>query len=323
MHFLTRALLLLALLSGCSRSTESLPESSTANERLRIVVTSQPLLEMAQLVAGESFEIVKVISDEASSRHWQPRANDVQTLQHAKLILISGAGYEPWRDRVSLPGSRLKDTATGYYDQFIRIPDAVSHQHGPEGQHSHPGTVWATWMDPDLAISQLAQVTGSLIRIAPEKKAELESSSAKLKAQLESLNPLIADLSALTKTRDITVVSDGPYYQYLLNRLGWKFSYLHWDESEAPSDKDREELTTLVKSLPESTQRLFLMSTRRSPVAEQLADAAGFTVVQMDLCEFPVSPVVPLVERLRANLERLKSAIDGLSACETPAESLP
>ena len=323
MRFLTGILLLLSVIAGCGRSVEPSPETSSANESLRVVVTSQPLLEMAQAVGQGSCEIIRIVPDDVSSRDWKPAAADVQTLQHAKLILISGAGYEPWRDRVSLPGSRLKDTAAGYYEQFIRIPDAVTHQHGPEGPHSHPGTVWATWIDPDLAISQLSQVTGSLIRIAPESKTAIETAAAKLKSQFESLNPLIVAVTSSAKQDELIVVSDGPCYQYLLNRLGWKLNYLHWAESGDLSDRDREELATVVGALPKSKHRLFLMNTRRSAAAEELAREAGFTVVRIDLCEFPVFPAVPLVERMRASLERLKSAIEGFSACETPVESLP
>jgi zinc transport system substrate-binding protein len=304
-----RVFLLAALIVGCDGSSGLQTQVSSEKEPQRVVVTSQPLLEMAQVVGQGIFEISKIVPEDVSSRDWKPRQEDIRTLQHAKLILISGAGYEPWKDRVSLPGSRLKDTAAGYYDQFIRIPDAVVHQHGPEGLHSHPGTVWATWLDPDLAMSQLSHVTSALVRISPEQKNAIETASAKLKAQLDSLNPLIAELAASSGNSPVTVISDGPLYQYLLNRLSWKTNYLHWSDSGDPSDQDQDELRALVKTLPESQPRIFLLHDRASTAAAEIATAAGFSVVRIDLCEFPVEPVVPFVDRMRANLTRLKTAV--------------
>jgi len=305
----TRVLLLAILLAGCDGSSKPQTQAPSDRQPIRVVVTSQPLLEMAQAVGQGIFEISKIVPQDVSSRDWKPRQEDIRTLQQANLILINGAGYEPWRDRVSLPGSRLKDTAAGYYDQFIRIPDAVVHQHGPEGPHSHPGTAWATWLDPDLAISQLSQVTSALVRVSPEQKNAIETASARLKAQLDGLNPLIAELAASTAGHSLTVVTDGPFYHYLLHRLSWKVNYLHWSESGDPSDQDRDEFATLVKTLPESQRRIFLLSDRASTAAAEIAKAAGFTVIRIDLCEFPVDPAVTFVDRMRANLTRLKTAV--------------
>ena len=262
---------------------------------------------MTRAICGDSFEIVKLIPNGISSRHWEPSGADARALQQAKLILISGAGYEPWKDRVSLPGSRVKDTAVGYYGEFIRIPDAVSHQHGPEGKHSHPGTVWATWLDPDLALAQLQHVTNECVRIAPEKKSEFETAATKLKAQLEALNPQVAELKGWSLSENFQVVADGPFYQYLTTRLGWPLRYMHWDDNaEELSDVNKQELTDLLAKSPESPRRIFLLSTRRAASVEEFVASTGLTVIRIDLCESPLDPVVAFTDRLRGNLERLK-----------------
>ena len=297
-------------LAGCqpAATPASTPRTSSAGP-LKLVVTSQVLLEMTQAICGDSFEIVKLIPNGISSRHWEPSGDDARALQQAKLILISGAGYEPWKDRVSLPGSRVKDTAAGYYAQFIRIPDAISHQHGPEGKHSHPGTVWATWLDPDLAIAQLQQVTNACAKVAPDQKSDLETAATKLKAQLDGLNPLMSEIKELSRSSNVQVFSDGPFYQYLTARLGWPLSYMHWDDNaEVLSDVNKQELLDLLAKSPESPRRIFLLSTQRTASVEEFVASSGFTVVRIDLCEVPLDPEVAFTDRLRENLERLKKA---------------
>ena len=81
-------------------------------------------MQMTQAIVGDAGDVVLVVPNETSSPNWSPTVDDAKTMQQARLILVSGAGYEPWKDRVSLPGSRTRDTAAGYYDQLIRIPDA-------------------------------------------------------------------------------------------------------------------------------------------------------------------------------------------------------
>jgi zinc transport system substrate-binding protein len=310
-----RSVLVLALIltaaAGCSRSTETQSGDAPSAASGTILVTSQPLQEMAQSVAKDSLKIQSVVPEQTISRLWKPAKKDAQVMQQADAILINGAGYEPWMDRVSLPGSRVKDTAAGYYSQFIRIPDAVTHQHGPEGKHGHPGTVWATWLDPDLAISQLAQVTAALTRLAPAHQQQFETESAKFRTKLESLNAAIVEIKLAVDAADVTVLADGPFYQYLTERLGWKLHYLHWDESMSPSEQDRNELQERMKTVPAEGLRLFLLSTRQPDQAAETAANAGLTVVRMDLCEYPDPAGAPLTQRLEGNLTRLKAAVTG------------
>ena len=311
MQFRIVALALASCLAGCQRTgtPESTPDPVSARP-LHIVVTSQVLLEMTKSVCGNNSEVVKVIPDGISSRHWEPSGVDARALQQAKLILISGAGYEPWKDRVSLPGSRVKDTAAGYYEQFIRIPDAVSHQHGPAGKHDHPGTVWATWLDPDLAIAQLQHVTNQCQRLTPDQKSRMEAAATKLRAQLDALNPLIAELKRLPMPEGFQVYSDGPFYQYLTTRLGWPLVYMHWDDSaEELSNENQLELTDILAMSPASPRRIFLLSTQRATSVEGFVANIGLTVVRIDLCEHPIKPATPFTDRLRENLQRLKGAL--------------
>jgi len=309
MRCLSGTLLILITLTGCSGGLSPESAAPPVDAANQIFVTSQPLLEMAEFVSAGSFPVAKIVPDTAASRVWKPSREVAQKLQQARLILINGAGYEPWTARLSLPGSRLIDTASGYYDQLIRIPDAVTHQHGPEGKHGHPGTVWATWLNPDLATAQLSQVTNALVKLSPERKVELEANATKLKSQLESLNQRVSKLQTKTAGMKLTILSDGPFYQYLTTRLGWKLTYMHWSDSEPLSEFDRRDLTSAIEQLPADHRRLFLISSRQSEQAANFASEQGLQVVRIDLCEFPASPASPLQERLAENLTRLENAV--------------
>jgi zinc transport system substrate-binding protein len=314
---LSRGFILTAclLICGCGevqdRSTADKSGDSTTDKKPVVVVTSQPLFEMTTLLAGDQIDVQKITPDNIASRLWKPRKEDVKRLQQADLILISGAGYEPWKDRVSLPVSRLGDTAVGYYSQFIRIPDAITHQHGPEGQHAHPGTVWATWLDPELAESQCTRVADLLTELRPSASTEIATTITTIKVQLTTSQNLAKEISSLTSARKITVVGDSPHYHYLTSKLGWDFQYVHWDESQELTAVAKDELTNLAEKLPKDQTHFFLLNPLHPESTASFAIEAGFKIIRIDLCEYPpaVGSRDRFLDRIHSNLERIKSAI--------------
>ncbi len=306
----------LCVVVGCLESGQpSSKKNAIVNSVPRIVVTSEPLLQMTQAIMGDAADVVLVVPEGISSPDWSPTVDDVNIMQQARLIFFSGAGYEPWKDRVSLPGSRTRDTATGYYDQFIRIPDAVKHQHGPDGAHSHPGTVWATWLDPALCAAQLHQVSVDGRRLFPGRKQAIDAAEASLSAELNSLNALIETINSAANNEALTLFSDAPHYQYLTRRLGWTLNYLHWDLADTISDANRTELLDAFKADPSNVltpqnSRIFLLDLRHSTATEDFVRQSGGIVVRIDLCENASPKVHSLPNRLKQNLARIRDAIE-------------
>ncbi len=308
------ALAICGLSSGCSEpnSPQTVSNESKHNrDRPQIVVTSQILFEMTQTIVGDHASTLLVVPHGVSSPTWSPTSKDAKSMQQADLVLLSGAGYEPWKDRVSLPPSRVRDTAAGYYDQLIRIPDAVTHQHGPGGSHSHPGTVWATWLAPELAAAQVHQVGLHCVRLLPDQKQAIETAEAKLAAELSALHAMIVSIKAAAKNDTFFVFSDAPHYQYLTQTLGWELRYLHWATSGPLTDADRTQLQDLFKSDSSVVsaagydRRLFLLDSRHSVETEGYVRESGFTVVRIDLCEAAIGESVSLAVRLKRNLQRI------------------
>jgi len=315
LRFQLSILILLSVVIGCTQSDLPPSPAAAASKGVpRIVVTSQPLLQMTQAIVGDAADVVLVVPADTSSPAWSPTGDDAKTMQQARLIFINGAGYEPWKDRVSLPGSRMRDTAAGYYDQLIRIPDAVKHQHGPEGPHSHPGTVWATWLDPELCAAQLHHVSVHCRRLLPERKLSIEATEAGLSVELNSLNVMIDSIRTAANGEALVVFSDAPHYQYLTRRLGWTLSYLHWDLGDTLTAANRTELLDAFKSnksgtLTQSNRHIFLLDSRHSADTEGFVRKSGGTVVRIDLCETASPESTPLADRLKQNLQRIRDAI--------------
>lgn len=309
------------LLTGCGQHkdsdvTHSEPDSPSGaaspeiHRRPRVLVTSWPLQEMTSFIADDLLSVALAVPDGRVSRTWRPSADDVLKMQSADLLLLNGAGYEPWKTRVSLPSSRVVEISSPFEDRLIVIPDAVWHRHGPEGGHSHPGTVWATWLDPEIALRQSAVITAACSKLSPANAARFAARTAQLAARLEEADQLLRELSESEPAGSDTVAGDGPYYQYLLRRIGWKLNYLHWPEPG-------QELTTEDLKQPESLAeksgaRLFFMLSSRDELAAAAAENAGLRVVRIDLCERMSETGISFAERLKQNVENLAAVIKSL-----------
>lgn len=300
-------------LIGCSAddaARDSAADSQAANRRLNVAVTSFPLYEMASTAAGDLADVRLVVPAGEVSRTWQPSADAVARMQAADVIFLNGAGYEPWRQRVSLPRSRVVDTASGYYSEFIRIPDAVVHQHGPEGAHSHPGTVWATWLDPQLAAAQLQHVVRTLTERDADHAEAWRRNAAPLAAQLDQLDKQLAEIAANAGDLSYQILSDGPYYQYLVRRLNQPLNYFHWPEPDEPlTDAQQDELQAAVADGPPT---LFLLRSGSASRQRELSAVPNVTVVNIDLLEQIDDTSRSLTAGLQQNLDQLESALASL-----------
>ena len=88
------------LISGCGevqdRSTADKSGDVTADKKPVVVVTSQPLFEMATLLAGGRIDVQKITPDNIASRLWKPNKEDVKRLQRADLISRVLRGRQIW-----------------------------------------------------------------------------------------------------------------------------------------------------------------------------------------------------------------------------------
>ncbi len=295
--------LCLVLTGGCGSREETAAPPPPAPPPLMVQVTSWPLLEFTRAVAGSDLTVEPAGPRKSLSRLWRPAASSARRMQQANLLLFSGAGYEPWKDRVSLPTSRLVDTSLGYTDQLMRIPDAVVHQHGPSGAHSHPCVVWATWLDPELAMSQLRQVAIACTKLLPQKSAEFAARAARLQAELQAIDDQLVKLAEKKTSEDLQVFGDTPYYLYLTRRLGWNLNYLHWpEESEPVSRSHRDELQQRMAG---HSGGIFLMLAGRDAATADWVESTGLRVIRIDVCEKMSDNGESITERMRSNLLRL------------------
>lgn len=291
--------------AGSPAGTAAVGESATP----AVLVTHPVLLEAARAMsAGTEISVRAAIPDPAASREWRPQSRDVRTMQQAVLVVMNGASWEPWTSRVSLPASRVVVTSQPFESELIRIPDAITHQHGPEGRHSHAGTVTATWLSPVLLEAQTDALADALRTKFPQHSDVLARQVGALKAGLQQPRRLAEQLRDVTQSQRPFVITDSPLYLYLLRDLGWEGRYLTGQESGLLEPEQLVELDKAAAESPDVPLRLFLVNDQRPADVDAVAAQRKLQVVRMDLCLTAVEGKT-VGQRLAGNLQRLLDVV--------------
>ena len=119
--------------------------NSLASEPITVFVVNYPLKYFAERIGGEYVKVLFPAPGGIDPAFWIPDIQTISAYQQADLILLNGAAYSKWVDKVSLPQSKLVNTSRKFKDQYITIEGAVTHSHGSGGEHAHEGVAFTTW----------------------------------------------------------------------------------------------------------------------------------------------------------------------------------
>lgn len=265
--------LALALAPACSeRKIEPAPARKPV-----VYTTNYPLAYFAQRIAGEAADVRFPGPPGIDPAYWEPEPSVIEAYQQADLVLLNGAGYEKWVERATLVASRLVNTSAAFEADYIPLKDAITHSHGPEGQHTHAGFAFTTWLDPHLAQRQAEAIREALARLMPERAAEFEHNLRALAADLAGLD---RELRRITAGRRPLLASH-PVYQYLERRYGLDLVSFHWEPDQMPAAGEWRRLERLLKRRP---ARLMLWEAEPLDEISKRLAAHGVKVVVFDVC---------------------------------------
>jgi len=230
--------------AGCTSGEPPSEVSEPEQGRPQAYTVNYPLAYFAEGIAGDKFDVVFPAPADVDPAFWSPSADSVADYQRADVILLNGAGYAKWAQRVTLPQSRLVDTSAALADRLIPLQDTVTHTHGPSGDHSHAGTAFTTWLDMSLAATQARAVFDALVLLRPEFQSEFLEGLNALERDLAALDDRMKDLSE--RIGDQPLVFSHPVYQYLIRGYGLNGRSVHWEPDETPSDHQWDELAGLL-----------------------------------------------------------------------------
>jgi zinc transport system substrate-binding protein len=187
-----------------------------------------PLKYFAERIAGDVVDVV-FPGIEGDPAYWEPTA-----YQDADLILLNGASYAKWVDKVSLPHAKRIDTSAAFKDRYIALYDTATHTHGPGGEHAHGDVAFTTWLDPTLAVQQAQAILEAFSHKWPDHRGLFERGFATLKKDLEALDTELGTICS--ENENTPLVMSHPVYHYFERRFGLNTKSVHWEPDAVPDD---------------------------------------------------------------------------------------
>lgn len=262
---------LAALLAGALLSAPA----AAAEAALDVRAANAPLAALAAFIAGDAAAVSMLLPEGADPAVWQPGIADLTALQGADLIVLNGAGFEPWAERVSLPRARVVDTSQSFADRFIPV-EGVTHSHGEEPEHAHGAVAPNTWLDFTQAAAQASEIADALARADPDAAPAFQARLGELQAELDALDARAMSLGAALEGRTLLAQHRG--LEYLARRYGLDIRTGAWNGSASTPA----EVAELGATLDATPVDIVLWQYPPGPAAEAELAARGVASVLLD-----------------------------------------
>ena len=205
-----------------------------AQDKLTVYTVNYPLAYFAERIGGEHVAVNFPAPPDLNPALWSPDQATIHQYQQADLIILNGAGYAKWTQKVSLPMLRTVDTSRSLRAQLIEEKGSATHSHGPEGEHSHGGTVSTTWLDFSQAAIQARAIYRAMVRRVPKQAAEFRANHKELLRDLELLDTQMLEIG--NKLHGQPLFGSHPIYQYLARRYNLNMKMVLWEPDIDPGE---------------------------------------------------------------------------------------
>lgn len=222
--------------------------SASAADKLQVYTVNYPLAYIAERIGGAHVDVQFPAPAGIDPAFWIPDTATIAAYQQADLILLNGADYAKWVEKVSLPRRKLVNTSSPFRDDYITGSDGMTHQHGPGGEHSHTGTAFTTWLDFSLAAGQAEQVAMAMTKLRPAHAGVFAENVRRLQRDLMKLDARLLEITA--SKPDLPLLASHPVYQYLARRYGLNLRAVTWEPDSYPDASSWQAFESLQEAHP-------------------------------------------------------------------------
>ena len=194
-------LLLLLILAACGTTFQS---AASSGGPVQVVAAENFWGSIAAQVGGSHVHVTSIIVDPNADPHsYEPTTADARTVVQAQYIIVNGAGYDPWADKLlqANPVNGRKELNVGDFNG----------KH--EGDNPH------MWYNPGYVTAVANKIRDDLKALDPVDAAAFDQSAqAFLTTGLKQYHDLIAAIKA--KYNGIPVGATESIFSYLAPALG-------------------------------------------------------------------------------------------------------
>ena len=242
-------LLLISLtVSACGTTFQA---ASTASGPIQVVATENFWGSIAAQVGGSHVHVTSIIVDPNADPHsYEPTSADARTVAQAQYVIVNGAGYDPWADKLlqANPASGRKELNVGNFNG----------KHAGDNPHM--------WYNPSYVTAVVNKIRDDLKALDPADASAFDQSAQTfLTTGLKQYHDLIAAIKV--KYSGTPVGATESIFSYLASALGLNlitpYSYLKAvSESQDISAADQ---ATVEQQIQQKQIKILVYNSQNTP----------------------------------------------------------
>jgi len=272
--------------------------TSLAEEKhMKILVSFYPLYEFTKEIGKERIDVSIIIPAGIEPHDWEPTIQDLQKMQNADMIVINGAGLEPWITKlVSVnPDILIVDTSNG-----ISLLEKDKHMFNNKIQNDPH-----IWLDPVLAKKQIQNIVDGLIRIDPQNTDYYQENANTYNSKLILLDNKIRNELSICVKKDFLAFHDA--FSYFANEYGLnQNTIIGINPSEEPTAVTLQQIVQKAQNL--DLHIIFTEEAVNPRISEVIADEIGAKVLTLSPIEI-YEKNSDYIKRMEQNLSNLKEEL--------------
>ena len=181
------------------------PSTRAADGKIGVVAAENFYGDVARQIGGDDVAVVSIMSNPDQDPHlFETTPGVVKQIADAQIVILNGADYDPWMDKLLKASPKPGRTA-------IVVADLVGKK---AGDNPH------LWYDPGTMPATAKALAEAFAKADPAHK---DGYAARLNTFLASLKPINEKIAAIRgKFAGTTVTASEPVFGYMANALGLK-----------------------------------------------------------------------------------------------------
>ena len=266
--------------------------SQQISDQHKILVTFYPIYQFTKAVGGDKVDVSVIIPSGVEPHDWEPTIQDIENLKKANMIIINGAGLEPWISKLVSENPNMVIVDSSKNIELLK--------HGNNMTDPH------IWLDPILVKIQVQNIEDGLTKIDPKNADYYQQNANQYKEKLDSLdNEIKTDLANCNK-KDFLSFHDA--FSYFSKEYGLNQNTIvgGLNPEAEPTAQTLEDITQKAKTL--GINVVFTEEAVNPQVSKVIADEIHGKVLVLSPLEV-TNINDDYVEKMQNNLSNLKEAL--------------
>jgi len=197
-------------------------KNKVVNTKPIVALSTFSLFDIAKHIAGDTFEIVKILPIGVDAHSYEPTPNKMVKLEKSALVVYSGAGLEPWINGYKFKNKTLD--MSKYVDLRKLESDELDEHKNHNHHHTHGVYDPHYWLNIQNMVKATNLITKEFIQIEPENEEIYIKNRDNYLTMLKKLDSLYK--KELNSCSLDTIIVNHNAFSYLSHEYGFNVKSL-------------------------------------------------------------------------------------------------